>query len=89
VIDIATLTGACVIALGPFTSGLMANDDDLAAELLAAARNPATAPGAAAVGRLPGQLKSNFADMANIGGKRRPAPSPPPASWRASSPTTA
>src|SRR5262245_63158163 len=34
VIDVATLTGACVIALGTQTSGLFANDDDLAAELL-------------------------------------------------------
>ena len=36
VVDIATLTGACVIALGAHASGLFANDDALAAELLAA-----------------------------------------------------
>jgi leucyl aminopeptidase len=70
VVDIATLTGACVIALGNVTSGLLANDDALADELLAAGQ---------AVGdrawRLPlfeeyqEQLKSNFADMANIGGR--------------------
>ena len=36
VIDLATLTGACVIALGAHASGLFANDDALAAELLAA-----------------------------------------------------
>ena len=35
VIDVATLTGACAIALGNVASGLMANDDALAAELLA------------------------------------------------------
>jgi leucyl aminopeptidase len=70
VIDIATLTGACVIALGHVASGLLANDDSLARELLAA--------GDEAFDRawqLPlwddyqDLLKSNFADMANIGGR--------------------
>ncbi len=70
VVDIATLTGACVIALGHVVSGLFANDDALAQELLAAAD--------AAHDRawhLPllddyqEQLKSNFADFANIGGR--------------------
>ena len=70
VVDIATLTGACVIALGHLTSGLLANDDALARELLHA--------GEVAHDRcwqLPlfdeyeEQLKSNFADMANIGGR--------------------
>ncbi len=70
VIDIATLTGACVIALGNVASGLLANDDALARELLGA--------GSEAYDRawqLPlwddyqMQLKSNFADMANIGGR--------------------
>lgn len=70
VIDIATLTGACVIALGHIASGLLANNDSLADELLDAGR--------AACDRawqLPlwddyqEQLKSNFADMANIGGR--------------------
>ncbi|MDD3757259.1 MAG: leucyl aminopeptidase [Advenella sp.] len=69
VIDIATLTGACVVALGHVNSGLFASDDTLAEQLLAAskqAQDPAW--------RLPlddayqEQLKSNFADMANIGG---------------------
>ena len=70
VIDIATLTGACVIALGHVTSGLFSNDDALAQELLAAAD---TAYDRA--WRLPlwddyqEQLKSNFADFANIGGR--------------------
>jgi leucyl aminopeptidase len=68
VVDMATLTGACVVALGNVNSGLFANDDDLAGELLAASR----AAGDAAW-RMPldedyqEQLKSNFADMANIG----------------------
>ena len=70
VIDIATLTGACVIALGHVASGLLTPDDDLAEEVLRAsgqAADPAW--------RLPlwddyqEQLKSNFADMANIGGR--------------------
>jgi len=70
VVDIATLTGACVVALGSVASGLLANDDELAAELLAA--------GQASYDRawqLPlwddyqELLKSPFADMANIGGR--------------------
>jgi leucyl aminopeptidase len=71
VIDIATLTGACIVALGDQASGLMANDDDLAEALLAAG----TASGDRAW-RLPmwdeyqRQLDSNFADIANIGGGR-------------------
>jgi leucyl aminopeptidase len=70
VIDIATLTGACVIALGHIASGLLSNDDALAEELLRAS-NQATDK----AWRLPlfdeyqEQLKSNFADMANIGGR--------------------
>ncbi len=70
VIDIATLTGACVIALGHVATGLFANKDELARELLEA--------GTAAWDRawpLPlwddyqEQIKSPFADMANIGGR--------------------
>ena len=70
VIDIATLTGACVIALGHVVTGLFANDDTLAQHLLAAGD---TAYDRA--WRLPlhndyqEQLKSNFADFANIGGR--------------------
>jgi leucyl aminopeptidase len=70
VIDIATLTGACVIALGHVASGLFANDDQLAQEVLEAGN---TAWDRA--WRMPAwedyqeQLKSNFADMANIGGR--------------------
>jgi leucyl aminopeptidase len=69
IIDVATLTGACVIALGHHASGLMSNDDQLAAEMLAA--------GDAVVDRawrLPlweeyqSQLDSPFADMKNVGG---------------------
>lgn len=68
VINIATLTGACVVALGGVNSGLFSNNDQLANQLLTASRaagDPAW--------RMPldedyqEQLKSNFADMANIG----------------------
>ncbi|HEY0179573.1 MAG TPA: leucyl aminopeptidase [Dokdonella sp.] len=70
VIDAATLTGACVVALGKHASGLMSKDDELAEQLLAAGR--ATHDRA---WRLPlwddyqSQLESGFADVANIGGK--------------------
>ena len=70
VVDIATLTGACVIALGHVASGLFANDDALAAELLAAGQYVHDR-----AWHLPlwddyqEQLKSNFADFANIGGR--------------------
>ncbi len=70
VVDIATLTGACVIALGHHPSGLFSNKDALAYELLAAGE---TAHDRA--WHMPlweefqTQLDSNFADMANIGGR--------------------
>ena len=70
VIDIATLTGACVVALGKIPSGLLANDDELAAEIL----QRGTESGDRAW-QLPlwdeyqELLKSNFADMGNIGGR--------------------
>jgi len=74
VVDIATLTGACIVALGHHNSGLFTRSDDahdkLAADLLAAGK----ASGDTAW-RMPiedayqEQLKSNFADIANIGGQ--------------------
>ncbi len=70
VIDIATLTGACVIALGEHAAGLMSNDDRLADDLLAAGQESDDR-----CWRLPlwddyqEALKSNFADMANVGGR--------------------
>jgi len=70
VIDIATLTGACVIALGHVVSGLFANDDALAREVLAAGESAGDR-----AWHLPlheeyqEQLASNFADFANIGGR--------------------
>ncbi|MBY4678983.1 leucyl aminopeptidase [Marinobacterium arenosum] len=70
VVDIATLTGACIIALGHHATGLLANDDELAARLLEAGEQAADK-----AWRLPlwdefqEQLDSNFADIANIGGR--------------------
>ncbi|MGE4596707.1 MAG: leucyl aminopeptidase [Methylophilaceae bacterium] len=70
VIDIATLTGACVIALGHHTSAVFSNYDPLAKELLAAGSKSLDL-----VWQMPlwdeyqSQLNSNFADMANIGGR--------------------
>lgn len=69
VIDLATLTGACVVALGHVNSGLFTKDDALADALLAAGRETGDT-----AWRMPledayqEQLRSNFADMANIGG---------------------
>ncbi len=73
VIDIATLTGACVTALGHHNSGLFARHDDAHNQLAEALLTAGKATGDTAW-RLPiedayqEQLKSNFADMANIGG---------------------
>ncbi len=70
VVDVATLTGACIIALGAHASGLLSNDEKLADELLDAGKRASDR-----AWQLPlwddyqEQLKSNFADMANIGGK--------------------
>ncbi len=70
VIDIATLTGACVVALGKHASGLLSNDSELAEALLASGETSGDR-----AWELPlweeyqDQLKSNFADMANIGGR--------------------
>ena len=70
IIDVATLTGACVIALGKHHTGLMSNSDDVADALLSAGRTASDR-----AWRLPlgddyaDQLKSNFADFANIGGR--------------------
>jgi leucyl aminopeptidase len=70
VVDIATLTGACVVALGHHFTGVMGNDDALARELVDAGTQaddrawqlPLTEDYAE-------QLRSNFADMANVAGR--------------------
>jgi len=70
VVDIATLTGACVIALGHVATGLFANDQRFADQILAAGDDAWDR-----VWQMPlwedyqEQLRSNFADMANIGGR--------------------
>jgi leucyl aminopeptidase len=68
IIDLATLTGACMVALGPHIAGVMSNDDALANELLAAAVEAGEE-----MWRLPlpprllDQLKSEIADLKNTG----------------------
>ena len=70
VIDIATLTGACVIALGAVRSGLFSSDDDLARQLYQAGETASDA-----CWRMPLDddyaegLKSRFADVANVAGR--------------------
>lgn len=70
VIDVATLTGACVIALGAHPAGLLSNQQKLADQILAAGSECGDR-----AWQMPlwddyqDQLKSNFADMANIGGR--------------------
>lgn len=69
VVNMATLTGACVVALGHHHSGLFSNNEALAAELQSAGQTQRDT-----AWRMPldiayhEQLKSNFADLANIGG---------------------
>lgn len=69
-VDVATLTGACMVALGKFASGLMSKHDDLANELLDAGENVFDR-----AWRLPlwdeyqTLLESSFADVYNIGGR--------------------
>ena len=71
VIDIATLTGACIVALGSHTSGLMGNSDELVEQLLSAGKRADDR-----AWQLPlfdeyqEQLDSPFADIANIGGPK-------------------
>ncbi|MEY2592521.1 MAG: hypothetical protein RI972_210 [Pseudomonadota bacterium] len=70
VIDIATLTGACVIALGHHHSGLFTPDDELAEDLLQAAKRALDPAWRMPVDEEYGEaLKSNFADMGNVGGR--------------------
>ena len=70
VIDVATLTGACIIALGNHYSGLMSNDETLAGEILAAGDRADDRAWRMPIGEeYVEQLKSNFADLANVGGR--------------------
>ena len=69
-VDVATLTGACAVALGNVATGLMSNEDALAAEMIAAG-----AQAGEKIWQLPmfaeydEQIKSNVADMKNTGGR--------------------
>ncbi len=71
VINVATLTGACIVALGSNTSGLMGNNPELVASLLSAGKQASDV-----AWELPlfddyqEQLDSPFADIANIGGPK-------------------
>ena len=70
VVDLATLTGAIMVALGPWTTGLFCNDDALAGELLSAAR--ATGESAWRMPLPPEMeelIKSPIADLKNTGGR--------------------
>ena len=70
IIDIATLTGACMVALGPYKAGLMSNDDDLVERLQQAAEESGES-----VWRLPTgdeyaeEMKSKIADLKNAGSR--------------------
>ncbi|WP_422465704.1 leucyl aminopeptidase [Endozoicomonas sp. ALC013] len=69
VIDIATLTGACIVALGHHTTGLLSNNEPLAEELISASKEAMDRAWQLPMGEeYTRQLDSNFADMANIGG---------------------
>ncbi len=70
VIDIATLTGACIIALGHHVSGIMGNNQTLVDDLLSSGNDTYDRFWQLPLGEeWDEQLKSNFADMANIGGR--------------------
>jgi leucyl aminopeptidase len=70
IIDLATLTGACIIALGENVTGMMGNDDELKARVMRAANRTGEK-----VWELPlweeyeEQLKSEIADIKNVGGR--------------------
>ncbi len=70
VIDVATLTGACIVALGNHFSGLMSNTESLAEELSSAGIRADDRAWRLPIGEeYVDQLKSNFADIANVGGR--------------------
>lgn len=70
IIDVATLTGACVVALGHHRTAVMSNTDDLSAGIVAAGISSDDRGWPMPLGdEWAEQLKSNFADMANVGGR--------------------
>jgi leucyl aminopeptidase len=69
-IDVATLTGACVIALGHHLSAIMSNDDELAKSIAEAGLKADDRGWQLPLGEeYERQLDSNFADFANVGGR--------------------
>ena len=69
-VDVATLTGAMVVALGSHASGVFSNDEDLSDALVAAGQTSGDRAWPMPVWReYQRQLRSNFADFANIGGR--------------------
>ena len=84
IVDVATLTGACRVALGDLCSGAFTNNQELADKVIAAGQDAGEL-----AWQLPmydeyrEQLKSDIADIKNIG-SRWAAPSPPPSSSRSS-----
>jgi len=70
IVDLATLTGACAVALGEFTAGLFSNCRALADRLLKAAREAGESLWELPVDRrLLKEMKSSIADLKNIGGR--------------------
>jgi leucyl aminopeptidase len=70
IIDVATLTGACIVALGSHASAVYSNDDKLANELLSAGQSCGDKAWQMPLwDEYQTALKSNFADMANVGGR--------------------
>lgn len=71
VVDVATLTGACIVALGSHASGLYSNQQKLADQLLAAGEKTGDRAWQMPLwDEYKSQLDSNFADLANIGGPK-------------------
>jgi leucyl aminopeptidase len=70
IIDVATLTGACVIALGWHRTAVMSKHDDLSADIISAGISADDRGWPMPLGpEWTAELKSNFADMANVGGR--------------------
>lgn len=74
VVDIATLTGAVVVALGDLIGGVLANDDALAAELIATGRSVGEPLWQLplAVAEYGKRVEGTFADLRNVGGAKDP-----------------
>lgn len=71
IIDLATLTGACIVALGEYTIGIMGHSDDFKYEMIKAARSSGELVGDLPFNKyLSKLLKSDVADMSNISAGR-------------------